>query len=43
MAEIHPAPLPLVPVRDSKRPHAPALIVTASAWTAFVGHLKLGD
>ncbi|WP_221359963.1 DUF397 domain-containing protein [Streptomyces beigongshangae] len=31
---------PLTPVRDSKRPEAPALVVTAPAWAAFVGHLK---
>jgi hypothetical protein len=38
VADIHPAPL--VPIRDSKRPDAPALIVTASAWTAFINHLR---
>ncbi|MEU5699115.1 DUF397 domain-containing protein [Streptomyces aurantiacus] len=31
---------PLTPVRDSKRPEGPALLVAAPAWTAFVGHLK---
>ncbi|MFF9349473.1 DUF397 domain-containing protein [Streptomyces sp. NPDC014734] len=30
----------LVPVRDSKRPEGPALIVTASAWTPFVESVK---
>ncbi|MFJ5305696.1 DUF397 domain-containing protein [Streptomyces sp. NPDC088350] len=37
VADNHPA---LVPIRDSKRPHAPALVVHALAWTAFVTHLK---
>ncbi|MGX1755929.1 DUF397 domain-containing protein [Streptomyces lydicus] len=30
----------LVPVRDSKNPHGPALLIPAAAWTAFVGSLK---
>ncbi|MGA5064673.1 DUF397 domain-containing protein [Streptomyces exfoliatus] len=30
----------VVPVRDSKNPSGPALIVPASAWTAFVAGLK---
>ncbi|MEU6085805.1 DUF397 domain-containing protein [Streptomyces sp. NPDC047085] len=30
----------LVPVRDSKVPHGPALIVTAAAWAPFVAALK---
>ncbi|MEU5547710.1 DUF397 domain-containing protein [Streptomyces sioyaensis] len=30
----------LVPVRDSKNPHGPALLVPATAWTAFVDSLK---
>lgn len=30
----------LTPIRDSKRPEAPALIVTTSAWAAFIAHLK---
>lgn len=30
----------LVPVRDSKRPHAPALIVHAAAWTPFIESVK---
>ncbi|MFJ2295834.1 DUF397 domain-containing protein [Streptomyces sp. NPDC087894] len=29
----------LVPVRDSKIPTGPTLIVTAPAWTAFVAHV----
>ncbi|WP_329151828.1 DUF397 domain-containing protein [Streptomyces sp. NBC_01456] len=30
----------LVPVRDSKNPHGPALLVPAAAWTTFVDSLK---
>lgn len=30
----------VVPVRDSKTPHAPALIVQTPAWTSFVASLK---
>lgn len=30
----------VVPVRDSKTPHGPALIVPAVSWTAFVMGLK---
>ncbi|MEV6163142.1 DUF397 domain-containing protein [Streptomyces sp. NPDC052052] len=30
----------LVPVRDSKRPEGPALVVTASAWTPFIESVK---
>ena len=30
----------LVPVRDSKRPHAPALVFAAATWTAFVTQVK---
>ncbi len=29
----------LVPVRDSKNPHGPALVFPVEAWTAFVGVL----
>ncbi|MFF4367494.1 DUF397 domain-containing protein [Streptomyces sp. NPDC001594] len=29
-----------VPVRDSKNPTGPALLIPAPAWTAFVGALK---
>lgn len=32
----------LVPVRDSKRRHGPAIVVTAAAWTPFVAALKDG-
>ncbi|MEV0092215.1 DUF397 domain-containing protein [Streptomyces sp. NPDC050738] len=27
----------LVPVRDSKNPHGPALVISGAAWTSFVG------
>ncbi|MFF2406568.1 DUF397 domain-containing protein [Streptomyces sp. NPDC058092] len=30
----------VVPVRDSKRPEGPALVITASAWTPFVEAVK---
>ncbi|WP_155054397.1 DUF397 domain-containing protein [Streptomyces blattellae] len=30
----------VVPVRDSKTPNGPALVVTAGSWTAFVAALK---
>ncbi|MFF9587006.1 DUF397 domain-containing protein [Streptomyces achromogenes] len=30
----------LVPVRDSKRPDGPALILPATAWTPFITSLK---
>ncbi|MEU9489403.1 DUF397 domain-containing protein [Streptomyces decoyicus] len=30
----------LVPVRDSKNPHGPSLLIPAAAWTAFVASLK---
>ncbi|MER7697098.1 DUF397 domain-containing protein [Streptomyces sp. NPDC096095] len=26
----------VVPVRDSKNPHGPALVLPAAAWTAFL-------
>jgi hypothetical protein len=32
----------LVPVRDSKRPHAAALTYPAPAWSGFVAALKAG-
>ncbi|MFV0128799.1 DUF397 domain-containing protein [Streptomyces sp. HMX112] len=32
----------IVPVRDSKAPHGPAVIVPAHAWTPFVNALKAG-
>ncbi|MFF8607860.1 DUF397 domain-containing protein [Streptomyces sp. NPDC015346] len=30
----------LVPVRDSKRPHGPVLLLPAAAWTPFVDAVK---
>ncbi|GHI05376.1 toxin [Streptomyces cellostaticus] len=30
----------LVPVRDSKVPHGPALVLTAAAWAPFITALK---
>ncbi|UGY91686.1 DUF397 domain-containing protein [Streptomyces gobiensis] len=32
-----------VPVRDSKRPHGPALVFPPSAWSSFVGGVKGGE
>ncbi|MFI5616792.1 DUF397 domain-containing protein [Streptomyces sp. NPDC051567] len=29
-----------VPVRDSKTPHGPALIVPAASWSSFIAALK---
>ncbi|MBT1094876.1 DUF397 domain-containing protein [Streptomyces sp. WAC 01325] len=31
----------LVPVRDSKTPHGPALIFPASVWAAFVNAVRI--
>ncbi len=33
--------LGLVPVRDSKAPHGPALVLADEAWSAFVRDLKV--
>ncbi|MFE0376056.1 DUF397 domain-containing protein [Streptomyces inhibens] len=33
----------LVPVRDSKDPHGPALLFGASAWSAFVSAVQGGQ
>ncbi|WP_223242405.1 DUF397 domain-containing protein [Streptomyces sp. CBMA123] len=33
----------LVPVRDSKDPHGPALVFPAAAWEAFVAGVREGD
>ncbi|MFF3068243.1 DUF397 domain-containing protein [Kitasatospora sp. NPDC057936] len=33
----------LVPVRDSKDPHGPALVFPAAAWEAFVMAVREGD
>jgi uncharacterized protein DUF397 len=40
VADGHPA---LVPVRDSKNPHGPALVFPKDAWTAFISGIKTGD
>ncbi|MFF5959308.1 DUF397 domain-containing protein [Streptomyces luteogriseus] len=29
-----------VPIRDSKNPDGPVLVVTRSAWSAFVGSVR---
>ncbi|KIF75978.1 regulatory protein [Streptomyces sp. 150FB] len=31
----------VVPVRDSKRPHAPALIFANATWTSFITQVKV--
>ncbi|MEV6589278.1 DUF397 domain-containing protein [Streptomyces acidicola] len=31
----------VVPVRDSKNPHGPVLVVPAAAWDEFVNSLKM--
>jgi hypothetical protein len=33
----------LLPVRDSKDPHGPALTFTPAAWAAFLSHLKRNE
>ncbi|GAB7033016.1 DUF397 domain-containing protein [Streptomyces sp. NPDC021749] len=30
----------IVPVRDSKDPHGPAIIFPATAWSSFIGAVK---
>lgn len=32
-----------VPVRDSKAPHGPALLFSATGWSSFVAAVKHGD
>ncbi|MGW5099765.1 DUF397 domain-containing protein [Streptomyces sp. NPDC004100] len=39
VADAHPA---LIPVRDSKNPHGPTLLLQPKAWSAFVEDLKFG-
>ncbi|MEU7103468.1 DUF397 domain-containing protein [Streptomyces stramineus] len=34
------APSGVVPVRDSKNPAGPALLLSPSAWSTFVTHVK---
>ncbi|WP_030569318.1 DUF397 domain-containing protein [Streptomyces aureocirculatus] len=36
------SPAGLVPIRDSKNPTGPALILSAPAWDAFLGGVKAG-
>ncbi|MFK4103758.1 DUF397 domain-containing protein [Streptomyces sp. NPDC019531] len=36
----HGFPEAVVPVRDSKAPHGPALCFDAATWAAFIGELK---
>ncbi|WP_229834181.1 DUF397 domain-containing protein [Streptomyces xantholiticus] len=33
----------LVPVRDSKAPHGPALTFAPASWAAFIGELRTAD
>ncbi|MEU5897695.1 MULTISPECIES: DUF397 domain-containing protein [Streptomyces] len=33
----------LIPVRDSKNPHGPALVIPATAWTLFVEAVTKGE
>ncbi len=37
------APCGIVPVRDSKDPHGPALTFTPAAWTAFMDATNAGE
>jgi uncharacterized protein DUF397 len=32
-----------VPVRDSKTPHGPALLIPAPSWSSFVAAVKRGE
>ncbi|WKX70399.1 DUF397 domain-containing protein [Streptomyces sp. XD-27] len=33
----------VVPVRDSKDPHGPALVFSAGSWSSFVAAVKRGE
>jgi hypothetical protein len=33
----------VIPVRDSKDPHGPALVFTTDAWTSFVDAVRTGE
>ncbi|HJD82898.1 DUF397 domain-containing protein [Kitasatospora aureofaciens] len=33
----------MLPVRDSKDPQGPSLLVTADAWTAFIAAVRAGE
>ncbi|ADI09851.1 hypothetical protein SBI_06731 [Streptomyces bingchenggensis BCW-1] len=37
------APVGVVPVRDSKDPHGPALVFPADGWSAFVTAIRCGE
>ncbi|MER0241199.1 DUF397 domain-containing protein [Streptomyces sp. 796.1] len=41
--EVAPGFPSVVPVRDSKNPHGPALAFGTAAWSAFVAGVKAGD
>ncbi|MGA5701409.1 DUF397 domain-containing protein [Peterkaempfera bronchialis] len=41
--EVAPGFTGVVPVRDSKDPHGPALIFPAAAWESFVSAVKAGE
>ncbi|AZQ35221.1 DUF397 domain-containing protein [Streptomyces cyaneochromogenes] len=36
-------PTPLIPVRDSKNPQGPALILPATAWASFVTAVRRNE
>lgn len=40
VADGHPG---VVPVRDSKRPHGPAVAFPASSWSSFIAAVKGGE
>ncbi|MDH6132511.1 MULTISPECIES: DUF397 domain-containing protein [Kitasatospora] len=40
VADGHPG---VMPVRDSKDPHGPALLIPAPAWQAFITAIRNGD
>jgi hypothetical protein len=40
--EVAPGIPHVVPVRDSKNPEGPALLIPAASWTAFVATVKAG-
>ncbi|MDF3148287.1 MULTISPECIES: DUF397 domain-containing protein [unclassified Streptomyces] len=40
VADVH---APVVPVRDSKNPHGPALILRAAAWASFVTAVRRNE
>ncbi|MFD8329722.1 DUF397 domain-containing protein [Streptomyces lydicus] len=41
--EVAPGIPGIVPVRDSKDPHSPALVFPAADWSSFVAAVKDGD